>query len=554
MAIDKRFYFFMIINIVTQIFDPTSKLFHIIAAIACGFIFITGIYYILDGLGIPKKISHIAKNVIVWITIIVGFVEFFCFLNFKIPFNPAFIDVILSTQKIETYSFLKFYFTMPPNIILLIAYAVFCILFFAIKKDWVYPISKRWGQIFLALCVLALVVFTIKDHIQDNKFHTLKRSLQAVNMLNFFYSIGAGISHTRGYLKEYENYRAYMANHLKSADYITQNHADIPNIIIVIGESASKNFMHIYGYPLSTTPHLDQAQKNGNLFVFRDVIAPESSTSAVFQTLLNFSDYENRQIPWYRQMNLIDTMKMAGYKTFWFSNQEKISVYGNVPSALSTRADGAFWTQIKAVVSAMPDGELVDLFQKHKQDLGKKNLIIFHLQGSHPDYKDRFPSDYQKFTPQDINTQGLHTSFKDSRQKVADYINSITYTDAVLDEIFHLFNDSDSIVFYLSDHAQDIFETDGSIGHRCSNYGVDIPFMIFVSDTFKKLHPQKVQAIQSALNKPFMTDDFIQSFLPLIGITTQDNISSKNIFSPHFDTHRKRIYCKERDYDALKYP
>ncbi|PAF48192.1 hypothetical protein BKH46_01585 [Helicobacter sp. 12S02634-8] len=283
-------------------------------------------------------------------------------------------------------------------------------------------------------------------------------------------------------------------------------------------------------------------------------MAPESSTSAVFQTLLNFSDYENRQIPWYRQMNLIDTMKMAGYKTFWFSNQEKISVYGNVPSALSTRADGAFWTQIKAVVSAMPDGELVDLFQKHKQDLGKKNLIIFHLQGSHPDYKDRFPSDYQKFTPQDINTQGLHTSFKDSRQKVADYINSITYTDAVLDEIFHLFNDSDSIVFYLSDHAQDIFETDGSIGHRCSNYGVDIPFMIFVSDTFKKLHPQKVQAIQSALNKPFMTDDFIQSFLPLIGITTQDNISSKNIFSPHFDTHRKRIYCKERDYDALKYP
>ncbi|PAF48193.1 hypothetical protein BKH46_01590 [Helicobacter sp. 12S02634-8] len=283
-------------------------------------------------------------------------------------------------------------------------------------------------------------------------------------------------------------------------------------------------------------------------------MAPEARTESVFTTLLNFSDYENRQIPWYQQMNLIDTMKMAGYKTLWFSNQEKISVWGNKHSALAARADLAYWTQLKNSTTDMYDGKLLDLFEKHKKNLGKKNLIVFHLEGSHFDYKSRYPLGFKKFYADNIPTQNLHTTKNSDLQKVADYINSITYTDAVLDEIFHLFNDSDSIVFYLSDHAQDIFETDGSIGHRCSNYGVDIPFMIFVSDTFKKLHPQKVQAIQSALNKPFMTDDFIQSLLPLIGITTQDNISSKNIFSPHFDTHRKRIYCKERDYDALKYP
>lgn len=49
-----------------------------------------------------------------------------------------------------------------------------------------------------------------------------------------------------------------------------------------------------------------------------------------------------------------------------------------------------------------------------------------------------------------------------------------------------------------------------------------------------------------------MTDDFIQSLLPLIGIKTQDNIESKNIFSSQFDIKRKRFYCGDNDYDKGK--
>ncbi|PAF52603.1 sulfatase [Helicobacter sp. 13S00477-4] len=277
-------------------------------------------------------------------------------------------------------------------------------------------------------------------------------------------------------------------------------------------------------------------------------MSPQAHTSGVFETILNFSDYENRKIPWYKQMNLLDIMKIAGYKTFWFSNQEKISVWGNAPTAISTRANFAFWTHLSNGVSNNYDEELIPLYEKNKQHLGDKNFIIFHLQGSHIPYKNRFPKSYAKFKPSDIDTKKLHITHKSDLRIVADYVNSFYYTDAILNKIFNLFKNTDSIIFYFSDHAQDVFQSRNSVGHTCDNYGVEIPFMIFVTDEFKHNHPDKIKSIKSALKKPFMTDDFSQSLLPLIDIKTKDNIKNKDIFSPDFDTQRKRIYCGNIDY------
>ncbi len=99
------------------------------------------------------------------------------------------------------------------------------------------------------------------------------------------------------------------------------------------------------------------------------------------------------------------------------------------------------------------------------------------------------------------------------------------------------------MIVYLSDHAQDIFESSDTYGHRCSDYGVEIPFVIYVSDLFKQKHPQKVQQLAQALNKPFMSDDLIHTLLSLAGIHTKDNLESKNLLSAKFDIGRKRVYC-----------
>ncbi|GAA7671006.1 hypothetical protein HpMMM64_14410 [Helicobacter pylori] len=197
---------------------------------------------------------------------------------------------------------------------------------------------------------------------------------------------------------------------------------------------------------------------------------------------------------------------------------------------------------------------MVKFYTKNVQSkLKNKNFIVFHLLGSHSWYADRFPKSFAKFKPSDLDFSNLHASSDRDKQIVADYVNSLYYNDFVLNGIFNLFKDKDAIVFYLSDHVQDIFESGSTYGHRCSKAGLEIPFMIYVSDVFKEKHPKKVKLIKNALNKPFMSDDLIHSLLPLVGIHTKDEIESKNLFSPKFDTQRKRAVCYgSMDYDKTE--
>ncbi|MFC3848519.1 sulfatase-like hydrolase/transferase, partial [Helicobacter baculiformis] len=129
-----------------------------------------------------------------------------------------------------------------------------------------------------------------------------------------------------------------------------------------------------------------------------------------------------------------------------------------------------------------------------------------------------------------------------------DYVNSLYYTDHILSEIFKLFEDKDAIIIYLSDHAQDIFESASTYGHKCSAFGVEIPFVIYVSNLFKQKHPEKLKQLAQAVHKPFMSDDLIHTLLPLVGIHTKDNLESKDVLSSKFDIHRKRVYCGNQVY------
>ncbi|MBR3458021.1 MAG: transmembrane sulphatase, partial [Selenomonadaceae bacterium] len=64
----------------------------------------------------------------------------------------------------------------------------------------------------------------------------------------------------------------------------------------------------------------------------------------------------------------------------------------------------------------------------------------------------------------------------------------------------------------------------------------------------RQQHPEKWQAIQGAVSRPFMTDDFIHALLGLMDIQTAEYDPRKNIFAPEFDTERKRL-ISGRDYD-----
>ncbi|WP_328588042.1 sulfatase-like hydrolase/transferase, partial [Helicobacter mehlei] len=172
-----------------------------------------------------------------------------------------------------------------------------------------------------------------------------------------------------------------------------------------------------------------------NLFVFDNVISAFSNTEANFQVLLNYSDTENAKIPWYRQKDLGGVFKLAGYQTFWLDNQYPARS-SSATELLPRRFGVVLWTSSFNT----DDMSLLDLFNaKVHPKLDAKNLIVFHLMGSHLLYKDRFPLSFAKFTPKDIPYQDLHVQNDKDKQIIADYVNSLYYTDHVLGEIFKLF-------------------------------------------------------------------------------------------------------------------
>ncbi|BEG57918.1 hypothetical protein NHP21005_16060 [Helicobacter sp. NHP21005] len=274
----------------------------------------------------------------------------------------------------------------------------------------------------------------------------------------------------------YKNFNQPLAK-----DYLSVDKDSVSNVVLVVGESASRDFMGIYGYSVQNTPLAHALQKSQNLFTFTDVISAQVITAAVFPTLLSYQDSEDKNTSWYTYKTIGAVFKRADYETFWIDVQDDLA-RNNVFAHLAHPFAHKYWTNAPLDIPQATQDMWAFRMLKHIQpQWQRKNFILLHLYGSHFIYNRRFPKSYAKFTPKDIDYKNLKVKNDKDKQIVADYVNSLYYTDHVLSEIFKLFKDKDAIIFYLSDHAQDIFQSGNTYGHKCSQYGVEIPFMIYVT-------------------------------------------------------------------------
>lgn len=86
-------------------------------------------------------------------------------------------------------------------------------------------------------------------------------------------------------------------------------------------------------------------------------------------------------------------------------------------------------------------------------------------------------------------------------------------------------------------------------GNRCG--ALTDPFLSFLSPHFQLIHDDITQQVQASLQKPFFSSDISNLMLYLGGIHCADYKDTKNLLSPHYDIHRKRILRNQIDYDEL---
>ena len=292
-------------------------------------------------------------------------------------------------------------------------------------------------------------------------------------------------------------------------------------IVIILGEAFSSNHSSLYGYNKITNPLLAKQEEEGNLLVFENVISPCTITTLTFKYLLNtyLVNCEDGKA-WYEHTNIIEVMNAAGYYTAWISNQAETGMYDNLPSGHAKLCNESIFLRRQNNVNDY-DGSLINMKISHNHE---KNCIFYHLMGQHEKFDARYPKEYDKFEANDYMSFPTH-----QRKILASYDNATLYNDFVVNSIMELYKGQDAVVFYLPDHALDIFDTDPDyFGHAkmteaSQAQGKKIPFMIYVSPVFKKLHSEKYERMRYTDNLPFCTDKLIYTVMDVAGFRFADN-------------------------------
>ena len=344
---------------------------------------------------------------------------------------------------------------------------------------------------------------------------------------------------TQQYFTSIKAYKNNRIEQLKSLKATPNNAVQRPHtIILVIGESATRHYMKAFNesMPDDTTPWLTQAKSNANMMLFNNAFACAHATVPALEHALTEANYYNNK-EFNETLSIIDIAKKAGYKTYWFSNQGKIGPYDTPITLVAETADIALWSNEKQY-----DDSLLPYLNSINKD--ENNFVVFHLYGSHIYYHHRYPQNYQKWT--DPGEQG----------KIADYKNSLLFTDNVLKEIYNYGREKLNMdaMIYLSDHGS----TPGIVRNPDTVMPIvfHIPLFVYLSPSYQNEHQLVAQTLKNNTQQYFTNDLLYNLVCGVLDVESNHYDESESLASPkyRFDlTNLKTNMGTESLKDNLKY-
>ena len=318
-------------------------------------------------------------------------------------------------------------------------------------------------------------------------------------------------------------------------------------VVVILGESARADLMSAYGYERPTTPWLDSISKNGNeVVLFNDVCSSGPNTIMSSQRIFTFWNNTPNKA-WYNYPDLTNVLAHAGYYTQWITQQNPQNMdaierlFANSAHKLYKTHRYTSLYKIKASsLSAMAYDEAL-LPALHRYDspntthVNRKNIFtVVHLMGSHQNYSERYPPAFDFFKAKDMK----ECLTDDAKSQKAAYLNSLRYTDHLLEKMIKHYSSQRALVFYFSDHGEMVDEPQqpGYFGHgtNVDHPTVDIPFFVYASPQLRKEHPELWERIKKAQFRPISMAWFTNSLTSLLGIHTKYNDERYNFFSDKF--------------------
>ena len=337
---------------------------------------------------------------------------------------------------------------------------------------------------------------------------------------------------------------------------------DSLNVIVVIGESYIREHAALYGYPLQTTPFLSNEQKEGRLFVFTDMVSPYNQTTRVIRNLLSCNSLGHHE-DWSSAPPFTAIYKKNGYHVTMYDNQKNFDMGFVFAYSLNTYL---YHPQImKACYHETNDstfefdGQMVDDYQK-RQTPSAKRLVLFHLLGQHVGFEYRYPKNFAYFNEDSLSFRKEPWLTKDMREDIVHYDNATRYNDHVLQQIIGLYDQQNTIVVYLSDHGEEVYDYRENSGRDDWGMGSDprqvlrwqymVPFVVWCSDKYAATHPDIIKQLQNATSRPAMLDNVCQLLFHLSDLKTPYYNKTRDVLSSDY-VCPKRILNESIDCDSL---
>ncbi|WP_104629069.1 sulfatase-like hydrolase/transferase [Helicobacter bizzozeronii] len=254
MILDSRFLLCWLAPVVAGLFSPYAQgLKHLIAfegKVAFYGFLVLYLFYALFALIKSPLVVKILKNTLLVLSVLFALVHFFLARYFDMLLTPSTIDTILATNLKESHDFFKS-MVLPHSGVLLGVLAV-CGLFLYLVR----PIISLKPKTHLVLSII--FVLGIGAHIAKIRSVNMKLAYgasQAIERVIPLIREGYAIYTS---LKEYGNNQAILQaiREPLPKDYLKVDDDSVPNVVLIVGESASRNFMGVYGYPVPNTPFL----------------------------------------------------------------------------------------------------------------------------------------------------------------------------------------------------------------------------------------------------------------------------------------------------------
>ena len=459
-----------------------------------------------------------------------AFIETMYLVLFRSYFTSSSLFIFFESNTSEISSFSKQYSTLSFYVALAslsIIYLLFA--YFFIKNKIVFSnllILKKIKPIALKLIVLLGVFVLLLSPLKKSFFPrvVVKGIVDYSNEITAFNKM------------KFEKESSSFKDILIKKDTLSETY------VLVIGESTSRRNLGIYNYYRETTPLLNSI--SNELFVYKDVVAPNTHTLTSLEKVLTLGNTENLNLKF--EGNILQLFNQAGFFTYWISNQRPTGIWDNFISGISNSAQKKVFFNISSEKTAY-DEVIMDSFKTILQEKKKKKLIVLHLMGTHMTYKDRYPADFNKFTDKPLSKFQSETAM----ETINTYDNAVLYQDYVWFNIIDLVKkiNNKAAVLFISDHGEEVYNAIEFSGHsetKGTKSMYDIPFILWMSEKKKEVENNLVFDV----NRKYSTENLIFTMADLATLKFNKFEPAKSILSKQYKANKRTIF-NNQSYDVF---